>query len=300
MRRWLVLALALAGCGGASPSAGLQARFRLAGAQYAPGDLGDDPRDPAPEVHTVASQNNHVYRGLQGKSISGTLGPGSAAVLVGMKGDAGHWILPVDALDQNTPGDYTFSGRGSFSPDIQPGTLTLVFRATSADGRVGPPRLQTLTMDPQTAAGALLVELTWDTEADLDLHVRAPVAGGGTVDVWPRKRTALPPPMPGDPPRSEEDVDAAGKLDADSNSQCVIDGQRRETVTWPMDAPAGDYEVRVDAFSLCGEVAARWTVNVYVNGARQIGPITGQLGESDTRYIDHGPTAGVLALKFSH
>ena len=50
---------------------------------------------------------------------------------------------------------------------------------------------------------------------------------------------------------------------------------------WKKSAPTGHYKVRVDAFSLCGESGARWTLEAFrggVSAARS----TGFSGESDT------------------
>ena len=56
------------------------------------------------------------------------------------------------------------------------------------------------------------------------------------------------------------------------------------------------YSVRVDAFSMCGEVSARWRVSVKLDGQESLSA-TGQFSDSDTRF-DHGPGAGLLALEF--
>ena len=174
------------------------------------------------------------FPGVAGKKISGSVGPNSTAVLVGLQGDVGHWVVPVQDPDPNVTGNYTFAFSASFSPLTPPGdagNLLLAFRATTRDGQVGPAVLQPMTMDTPQIQGALVISLDWDTEADLDLHVQLPSDGdAGVNEIWSRKPSGLPPGTTG------ASVDAgmqAGYLDFDSNSMCVIDGRRAENVIFP-------------------------------------------------------------------
>jgi hypothetical protein len=250
-------------------------------------------------MERVDSQNNTVYPGITGKSIGGAVGPGATAVLIGMKGDRGHWILPVQSPD-TTPGDFAFSAKASFSTAVPVGPATILYRAVSAEGDVGPPWQQALDIEPPAVLGALVISLDWDTEADLDLRVTAPDAQGNEVEIWSRNKSSLARPAPGDPPASADDIAAAGYLDFDSNSQCQIDGRCQENVIWKT-SPARTsslYSVRVDAFSMCGEVLAHWHVRVLLDG-QEVAQAAGQVGDADTRF-DHGPGAGLLALEFQY
>ena len=293
--------LALAGaCSGANPSSGQTAWMRVQGAQFIAGSIDVEPRASAPEIHSISTQNNDLYPGVIGKSISGTVGPGSTAVMMGLLGDSGHWVFPVQDLDQNTPGDYTFGCSASFSPLAQTadgGGLSLVVRATDKQGDIGPALVQPLVMEAVRPAGALVVSLDWDTEADLDLHVVLPPSDGGVNEIWSRKPTGLPVGTTG---ASVDDGMAAGYLDRDSNSMCVIDGIRVENVIFPSSTPSGHTIVRVDTFSLCGEVTARWRVRVFTQDTTT--PILqafGQSTDTDTRF-PHGQGAGVQALSFDY
>jgi hypothetical protein len=147
--------------------------------------------------------------------------------------------------------------------------------------------------------GALVISLSWDTEADLDLHVLtpSPTAGGKPVELWSRNRTTLLPRSPLDGgPYTDEELATAGILDFDSNSQCAIDGLRVETASWQVPPPPGHYVVRVDTFSMCGQAAARWTMTVTLDGA-PIGIYAGVSTDSDTRY-PHMAGAGLDVLEF--
>jgi hypothetical protein len=93
----------------------------------------------------------------------------------------------------------------------------------------------------------------------------------------------------------------AGYLDYDSNSMCVIDGRRAENVIFPTTAPHGRYVVRVDTYSLCSEVTARWRLRVFANGG--VDPVSqqvfGQSTDIDTRF-PHGQGQGAQALVFDN
>ena len=62
---------------------------------------------------------------------------------------------------------------------------------------------------------------------------------------------------------------------------------------------AGEYIVRVDAFSMCGQASAQWTVTVTAaDGSSVRNPATWQVTDADTRGT-HGLGAGRLALEFT-
>jgi hypothetical protein len=294
----IAAALAVAtGCGGESPQSGLAAKMRVQGAQFVVGGLGREIASPLPLVQSVLTANNRLYRGQQNKSVTGSAGPGSYAVLVGLEGDAGHWVVPVSDADQNSPGDFTFGMRVSFSPDLAPGPLSLILRAVARDGSVGPAQVQALTLTADPDPRPLVVTLSWDSEADLDLRVTAPAANGGApVEIGAAKGSNLNPPKSGEPPLTQAQMDAAGRLDFDSNAQCVIDGSRIETVAWTQIPAAGHYVVKVDTFSLCGEAAARWKLTVSLGG-QVIDEKFGQSSEVDTRF-SHGAGAGLAVSYF--
>jgi len=296
----LVVPLLLCSCEGASAQSGVTSYLRLTGAQFVSGEIDSADYSPAPTVERVDSQNNTVYPGITGKSIGGAVGPGATAVLIGLKGDNGHWILPVQSQDQTSPGDFVFSAKASFSPAVPTGPATILYRAVSALEEIGPPREQALDIKASAAQGALVISLDWDSEADLDLRVTAPDAQGNEVEIWSRNKSSLARPAPGDPPATADEIAAAGFLDFDSNSQCQIDGRLQENVIWKT-KPAQTlslYTVRVDAFSMCGEALAHWRVRVLLDG-QEVAQAAGQVGDADTRF-DHGPGAGLLALEFKY
>jgi len=89
----------------------------------------------------------------------------------------GHWCARAGP-DYNTIGKLHLSFSASFSP-LTPtgdaGNLFLPF-APHTDDRWGG-EAAPMTMDQPRIAGALVISLDWDTEADLDLHVQLPSDG---------------------------------------------------------------------------------------------------------------------------
>jgi hypothetical protein len=298
----LAPSLATLGCSGANPSSGQTAYLQVQDAQFIAGPIDTQEHANAPTVSGVTTLSNDVFfpGGSSGKSISGSVGPGSTAVLLGLQGDNGHWVVPVEAQDQTLPGNFTFSCNASFSAQIptnDAGTFNLIVRATDIHGNMGPVRLQPMRLAASIPQGALVISLDWDTEADLDLHVQLPGdVDAGVNEIWSRKPSGLPAGTQG---ASADDGMAAGYLDFDSNGQCVIDGRREENVIFPSSPPNGHYRVLVDTFSLCGQATARWRVQIFTNGMPTGIEAYGQSTETDTRF-PHGQGAGVQALVFDN
>ena len=72
-----------------------------------------------------------------------------------------------------------------------------------------------------------------------------------------------------------------------------------ESVTWQYQQPLpGEYIVRVDARSLCGDGSAPWEVTAERLGT-PLGDVRGIATLDDVRQFPHGSGAGVLALRFT-
>lgn len=296
---WALIAGCVAGCSGVDADPGLAAELRVDGAQFFAGAM------PAPDtvaqITAIASLNNTIRAGQIGKALSGRMTQDGRAAALSFAGDIGYWIVPAGAVDAVLPDELTWSAQVSFAPDLADGPHTLQVSAVDAAGRFGAPMTLTMTARPHTVAldgTKLVVALSWDTEADLDLHVVVPATP--PVTVWAQHATTYVLPQPGDP-IDPDAISGAGVLDADSNSQCRIDGRREENVIWrgPTAAPPhGSYAVLVDTFSLCAATTAHWTVDVYQNGdSTSIAHAEGTVVDSDTRGA-HVASSGVRALTF--
>lgn len=289
-----VLACTLAACTqGASNDSALAAKMRVANAQFVAG--ASPVAADGPDVEALSLLTNTIWPGCSDKPLAGALGSTATATALALDGDSGYWLVAAGVPDVAAPNFPTFRANAAFSTTLAPGTYALEVRAIDGTGNFGAPRRQTLTALPAppsaSVTGALVVTLTWDTEADLDLHVVDPL-GNEIFHGAPRSTSATEPGASTDAGSN----DGVGVLDLDSNAQCVIDGLRREDVVWASDPPSGDYLVRVDAASLCGAATADWKVEVTHDGSS----LTGAIGialDSDTRGA-HDRGAGVLADEF--
>jgi hypothetical protein len=293
-------ALALAaGCGGADPQSGVTAWMRIAGAQFAAGELTVDTSGTEPLVRQVALMTNQVAPGEENVPVSGSVEMGSA-VLIGLSGDSGHWIVPTTVTDVSLANNYDFSVQMTFSPLTPVGAHSLVFRPVAADGTLGPTQVYPLAVaETPPPTGQLVFTLEWDTESDMDLHVDVPNPTDPTtpIEIWYKAPVGVPIPGVGEPPVTPDQVAAAGYLDFDSNAACVIDGRRQENVIFAMAPPAGQYTVRVDANSLCGQPDAQWQVSATDGNGNQFQFAQWEATDADTRGT-HGVGSGRLAFQF--
>jgi hypothetical protein len=283
------LLVVLAACSAASSDPGLGAVLRVDGAQYLPGPQPD--QSGGPDVASVANPRTQVTPGEIDKPFAGTLAPGGTAVIIGLDGDPGSWIVTASPPTIQAPDEPSFAVTMSFAPTATLGAASLTLRAVDAAGRVGPPRREPLVFAaPAPPSGMLVISLTWDTEADLDLHVVDPHG----VEVWAGNINSYQP-TPGQPPDPNAWM-TGGILDEDSNANCAIDGRREENVVWAMAPPPGTYVVRVDPSSLCGQPDARWRVQVLAGGAA-VAESEGIFVEAET-LEPHGLGAGIEAATF--
>jgi hypothetical protein len=300
-------ACAAIGCAGASADNGLDARLRLTNAQFVAGAL----LPSSDAIGPVAMANLGLakfYPGIQNIPLTGDVEKGTS-VLVGLANDTGHWVVPAPLRDMAVleAEQYGFSARMSLSPDAPNGMETLIVRGVDADGNVGPSDVHTITVAAPMPSAAMVITLEWDTNADLDLHAVVPVDPNVTlppgvdavpsVEVWAKAPLALPPSSLGYD-KNDPAVAGAGRLDFDSNANCIIDGRRRESIVFTNPPPAGQYIVRVDAFSMCGQASAQWKLTVTTPDGDVVNPATWQATDADTRG-NHGIGAGRLAVDFT-
>ncbi len=273
---------------GASSDPALGSRMRILEAQFV---AGATPIARAgPEVAALDLLTTTIWPGYANKPLRGALGVTATAAALALSGDAGFWLVPAGVPDVSAATLPTFRCTASFSRSLPEPAYTLEVRAVDGQGQFGPPFRQALTALPiapsRGSAGELLVTLTWDNQADLDLHVIDPL-GHEIYHGAPSSADAFA------PGGSNQSV---GMLDVDSNADCADDQLRQEDVLWEQAPPAGHYSVRVDSASLCGASIAHWTARVTLHGAPLV-TAQGTSLDSDT-WGAHDRGAGVLALGF--
>lgn len=286
----LALLLAPACNEGVKADSGVDAALTVDGGQFFRGPVPTP--SGGPEVLAVAFNTTEVHVGTTGKPVSCTLAPSATGAGFALQGDVGYWIVPSGTATVETPGAPSAKALLSFSRTMIPGTRSLLVFAVDSAGNVGPVNETKLTVtDPYAPRGRLIVSLTWDTEADLDLHVVDPAG----VEIYKGNINSYKKPPPGTP----VDPNAAkngGILDFDSNADCVIDGRRAEHVTYAAAPPSGHYRVRVDTFSLCDAPSANWRVSAMLDGTL-LGVSLGESTDADEQTA-HDRGAGVLGLEF--
>ncbi|WP_419164545.1 leishmanolysin-related zinc metalloendopeptidase [Candidatus Palauibacter sp.] len=107
--------------------------------------------------------------------------------------------------------------------------------------------------------GDIQISLSWDSDADLDLHVVEPSG----EEIYYRNSVSQ----------------TGGTLDLDSNSACRSTQPRNENTTWPVGrAPTGTYVVRVNHWSNCGAGLTNYVVRVIASEHSEVhtGSFTGR------------------------
>jgi len=293
---WLLAALAA--CDAASSDPGLDTVLSIPNAQFRPGPFPQDTGGPT--ALSLATRHPNILIETVNERANAYLEPAARAAVFGIEGYDGAWIVPAGPPDFSAPGLPTANVVLGVRAAIEPGPFTLIVAAANAEGAYGAPATAPLVADEEPEpAGELAIRLVWDGEADLDLHVIDALGG----EVYAEKPNSMPPPVPG-MPVDPTDYLKFGILDHDGNKACRRDGRPRETVAWTMAPPEGEYVVRVDARSMCGSPGQSWAVMAYRNGeliggARGFAAPADVRGDSADPLGEHGPGAGVLALRFS-
>ena len=163
---------------------------------------------------------------------------------------------------------YRLVGQVPFSFDPAADRTCIAVTAVDRNGASGPVDCFTVIMRHEgaglpVASGDVEVTLSWDSDADLDLHVADPTGAevfyGSTV------------------------VDSGGVLDLEAGYPCGGDIVRNEHTAWALGSPPpGIYEVRVSHYLSCEAPETNYVVSIYNHGRRTTfsGTFTGSGGNS--------------------
>lgn len=261
----LAAALLLTGCGGSSDSGlapsdlptlelrGLVSSFNVAGVE-ASTRPGQPPLSGSGPIIDVQANNTVVNGGTLPATIVAAVPFQTVYLYVAGRsvGLASEAVGGVDGFyELRLPSAQREAATLLTIPQSIPlSDLDLRFAVADATGVVGP-FVRLATRVTIVGTGDVQVTLSWNSAADVDLHVIDP---SGEEVYW-------------DNPQ----VRSGGTLDLDSNAGCVTDGVRNENITWPTGrAPRGTYTVRVDYWSNCGADRTDYTVRVNIGNNVQI------------------------------
>ena len=162
-------------------------------------------------------------------------------VSVSVPGVDGHYVVQLPFDVTSTSAIITIGGR---APVLD---FDVVFAVAQGDGVWGTGQVTSLSAI-EAAGGDIQVSVTWNTVADVDLHVVEP---NGTEIYYGNSSSG-----------------SGGLLDIDANAACGTSSLRQENIGWdPLTAPQGQYKVRVDYWSSCGAVQTEYIVTVYLRSA---------------------------------
>ena len=200
--------------------------------------------------------------------LVGSTGFQSVAVFV--NGVDGYYLANLPSPATTAEVVVTFGGR---PPDLN---FDLGYQVAGTDGVWGPRTSTTITAI-QWIGGDTQVSVTWNTPADVDLHVIEP---SGEEIYFGNSASA-----------------SGGELDIDANAACSVSAVTQENIGWlPGTAPSGEYIVRVEYWDACGAVETEYVVTISIPDAGQVltfsGTFTGEgtgggagAGETITTFV---------------
>lgn len=238
----LAVAGAVAGCGGdggTEPSNRLDALLNsisVEGGGTATLRTGDAPAaSGGPAASVVAG--SFVAQGGTGEVVI-TSATAFNRVYVSAEGRPGYYEINLPAPVTSATLLLTFGTSAS-------GAQTISYQLQTAAGAVGAAQATSVTV-LDVGTGDVQVTLTWNTPADVDLHVVDPAG----EEIYYGNRNSA----------------SGGVLDLDSNAACGGEDRRAENITWNANPPRGTYIVRVNYWSECSAASTDYVVTVRREG----------------------------------
>lgn len=212
-------------------------------------------------VVDVVSVGGLVIQGQSGKLFNGHVTDDTYAIAVRFL-DLGttYWVAPVSGPDIAYDGALAWNVSADFGRDIPPGVHTLAFVALDAHGNAGTQYTMPMCVLPDVpdnynacdptmfAPPRAIFTLDWNRDVDLDLVVVTPAG-----KVVRGKRPTTVSVDAGAIPNTSINSPSTGILTRDSNSQCVLDGIRRESLVFQGDPTPGEYRFYASLYATCAE-----------------------------------------------
>lgn len=197
----------------------------------------------------------------------------ASAILVGFSGFSHYFTIPTISLaNEITNLQSSVRGRRSTNQMLtfevtlpsdsvsgNPISTDMLVRLSDLEGNLGPIRIIP-TILSVSHSGTLHVQLSWDKEVDLDLHVVDP----NGEEIYYGHRTSS---------------GQIGLLDLDSNPSCSIDHIKNENIYY-QNAISGKYSVRLDLFKDCN-ITSVINFQILVEGCAINEILTGTVSPSE-------------------
>ncbi len=278
LARVLLVSLSSAiGCGGTEGLSGLEEPLLAHGAQFVRGELpGDPPLTPgsgeipkSPRVTGATASVAYLRERLRGVSFSGQASDDAMAVGLRIEDRGeGYWLVPTLFPDVQSPGELLWRFNVDLQDSLPAGQHRLLTVAFDEDGNPGTQASTTICVNslvpdngnacnPARVPPFLVISLEWDTPVDLDLRVVLP--DGQVIDAEH--------PVSGEPDSSGKiDLNArgVGKLQTDSNHDCVIDGRQREDIVFRARPRRGRYTVYASLNRACEQAGVTYKSSYHV------------------------------------
>lgn len=275
---FLALAFPLGACTGRSITEGLTEPLAVQNAQFVEGELpGLRPLSieeivaevPAqkPSPTSASTEVLAINTNSAGIPFSGLVSDDALSVAVTLKDESsGYWVFPAGAPDPTRTGFLNYSFVADFHESLPPGRHELLVAAVDAKGKSGNQASAILCVNspvpdygnacsPEIAPPDLVVSLSWDSPADLDLVVVTPtgkvVEPKNPTTAEPNERGQIDPTAPG-----------VGNLQFDSNNDCVP-GAQRENLVFRTLPRGGKYLIYANLNRACDERDVRYEVSFH-------------------------------------
>ena len=190
----------------------------------------------------------------QGSTTQGTLSAADAfdAMVVSLEGVGGFYEIGLD--DEQTTVDLFVS----LAAEAPEGMINAMFQGRrTGDASFGEAVIVPLEV-LEVGNGELQVNLTWNTDADLDIHVFEP---DGTHIFWNNTVSS-----------------SGGQLDLDANVNCG--NVSVENIFWDQVPPTGTYTVAIENFQACSQTESSFIITVTLPGQAPM-LFTGAISEAD-------------------
>lgn len=168
--------------------------------------------------------------------------------VIDVDGVDGYWLVTLPAMTTQASLVVTI---GSALPELE---FDYRVAVAGADGVIGP-YSQTSVVALEVIRGDIQVSVSWNTVADVDLHVIDPSG----EEIYFGNRSSA----------------SGGELDLDANAACSTSDIYQENIGWPRNsALPGKYIVRVEYWDACGVPETDFVVTVSLRPGVPVTPIT--------------------------